>query len=147
VDALTRTAAIDWDDFVATARATRGATSCYWALRIASGTAGVCVPAGVLEQLRPPRSAYMLRAIERHFVRNLFPVDFACPSVTLEHVLWGLAVMPGWSGHGDIRPWDEEGEFTTPTAPGTPMATSRRERLRRFLASPGYIRTLLRTPS
>jgi hypothetical protein len=144
VDALTRTGAVDWNDFVATALAARGATSCYWTLRIVSGTAGVSVPPRVLEQLRPPRSSYVLQAIERHFIRNLFPVEFACPSVTLDHALWELAVMPGWSGHGDIRPWDEEGEFVTPGAQGTPQVTSRRERLRRFLASPGYIRTLLR---
>jgi len=90
----------------------------------------------------------MLQAIERHFIRNLFPVEFACPSVTLDHALWELAVMPSWSGHGEVRPWDEEAEFVIPSQP-TDVAPllPRRERMRRLLASPGYIRTLLRPRS
>lgn len=145
IDALTRTGNIDWLEFVEAARATRGATSCYWTFRIAEVTAGVAVPPNVIAMLRPPRSAYVLQAIERHFVRNLFPVEFACPSVTLDHALWGLAVMPGWSGHGEVRPWDEEPEFVVPkTATDTMQILPKRERVRRLLASPGYIRTLLR---
>jgi hypothetical protein len=147
VDAITRSTCIDWDEFVATAKATRGATSCYWTFRVADVTAGVTVPPSVMDRLRPPRSAFILRAMERHFVMNLFPVEVACPSVRLDHALWELAVMPRWSGHGEIRPWDEEAEFVVPhkggkDAPGLP----RSERFRRFLASPGYIRTLLRPP-
>jgi hypothetical protein len=145
VDALTRSGTVDWDEFVAVAAATRGATACYWTFRIAEVTAGVAVPASVVDRLRPPRSSFMLRAIERHFVMNVFPVDVTCPSVTLDHALWELAVMPRRSGHGGIRPWDEEAEFVVPRneAGGSP-AMPRRERIRRFLASPSYIRTLLR---
>ena len=144
VDAITRAGGIDWDDFVATARSIRGATSCYWTFRIVSIAAGVSVPPSVLDQLRPPRSSYLQQAIEQHFVRNLFPVEFACPSVTLDHALWELAVMPGWSGHGDVRPWDDEGEFVAPGKAAEAGRTPGRERIRRFLASSGYIRTLLR---
>ena len=86
----------------------------------------------------------MLQAIEQHFVRNLFPMEFACPSVTLDHALWELAVMPGWSGHGDVRPWDDDAEFVAPGEAAEPARTPGRERIRRFLASSGYIRTLLR---
>jgi hypothetical protein len=143
VDALMRTGAIDWDAFIETARNARGGTSCYWTFRVVDRTAGVQVPAHVVRALRPPRSAYVLDAMERHFLRNLFPVEVACPSVTLDHALWELAVMPGWSGHGDIRPWDDEAEFVMPGETPVPGA-SRRERLRRFFASPGYIRALLR---
>ena len=142
VNALTRHDAVDWDAFVHLALESRGGTSCYWTFRIADLTAGVTIPETVVERLRPPRSAYMLQAIERHFVRNLFPVAFACPSVTLDHALWELAVMPGWSGHGDIRPWDEEGDFTPPADSGV---RPRRERFRQLLASSGYIGTLLRS--
>jgi len=144
VDALTRTGAVDWDAFVAVARSSRGATSCYWTFRLVERAAGVSVPNHVVAELRPPRSSYVLQAIEEHFVRNLFPVEFACPSVTLDHVLWELAIMPGRSGHGDIRPWDDEGEFVPVQDATTTTRLLRRERLRRFLASPGYIRTLLR---
>jgi hypothetical protein len=145
VDALTRIATLDWDAFVKVARASRGATSCYWTFRIAEVTAGVSIPVDVMTDLRPPRSAYVLQAIERHFLRNLFPMEVACPSVTLDHALWELAVMPGWSGHGEVRPWDEEPDFVVPQdVPEVARILPKRERVRRLLASPGYIRTLLR---
>jgi hypothetical protein len=144
VDALTKQGDLDWDAFIGVALSSRGATSCYWTFRIAELTGGLTVPARVMDQLRPPRSAYLLAAVERHLVRNLFPVEFACPSVTLDHALWALAVMPRWSGHGEVRPWDEEGDFV-PSTDGTPVAPPpKRHRLRRFFASSGYIRTLLR---
>jgi hypothetical protein len=147
IDVLSR-GPLDWDAFVNAARASRGATASYWTLRLAEVTAGVAAPAEVLRHLRPPRSAYMLQAIERHFTRNLFPVEFACPSVTLDHALWELAVMPAWSGHGEVRPWDEESEFVIPgQEPDDATILPKRERMRRLLASPGYIRTLLRPRS
>jgi hypothetical protein len=146
VDALTRNRPIDWNFFVAAARASRGATSCYWTLRVAEVTAGVRVPAWALEQLRPARRRYALQALERHFVRNLFPLEFECPSVTLDHALWELAVMPRWSGHGDIRPWDEEGDFVMPGTSSSVEVPSlmarRRARLRPALR---YLAKLLRS--
>lgn len=145
IDVLTRDPAVDWMAYSEAALAARGGTSCYWTLRIADLAAGVTAPADVMSRLRPPRSAYVLRAIERHFIRNLFPVDGACPSVALDHALWELAVMPSWSGHGDVRPWDEEPEFVVPPKEPAPVhLLPRRERVRRLLASPGYIRGLLR---
>lgn len=147
VDAITRSGTVDWAAFIEAARATRGATSCYWAFRIVDVTSGVRVPEDVLRALQPPRRQYVLRAIERHFVRNLFPVEVACPSVTLDHAIWDLAIMPGWSGHGEVRPWDEEREFAIPSSdPDAVRILPKRERVRRLLASPGYIRALLRDP-
>jgi len=146
IDLLSRHPAVDWTAFSEVARAARGGTSCYWTLRIADMAAGVAVPAEVMRQLQPPRSAYVLRAVERHFMRNLFPLDGACPSIALEHALWELAVMPSWSGHGDVRPWDEEPDFVVPPKEPAPVhLLPRRERVRRLLASPGYIRALLRS--
>jgi len=145
INAISRSKPVDWRAFVAAARAARGDTSCYWTLRIAQVTAGVGVPADVLEALRPPRRSYVLHAIERHFLMNLFPVQFGCPSVALDHALWELAVMPRRSGHGEIRPWDQEAEFAVPHGEGSASRPARHsDRLRRFLASPGYIRSLLR---
>jgi len=145
IDLLSRDPAVDWMAFSETARAARGATSCYWTLRIADMAAGVAAPTEVMRRLRPPRNAYVLRAVERHFIRNLFPLDSACPSVALEHALWELAVMPSWSGHGDVRPWDEEPDFVVPSKEPVPVhILPKRERVRRLLASPAYIRTLLR---
>jgi hypothetical protein len=145
IGALTRNASMDWDAFVGVAKASRGATACYWTFRIAGVVAGIPIPAAVMAALRPPRSTYALQAIERHFLRNLFPIDFACPSVTLDHALWEFAVMPGWSGHGEVRPWDQEPDFVIPSEKQeSTRILPKRERVRRLLASPGYIRTLLR---
>jgi hypothetical protein len=145
IDALTRDGTLDWDAFVQAAQSSRGSTSCYWTFRIAELVAAVSVPASVTERLRPPRNGYVLQAVERHLLRNLFPVEVACPSVTLDHALWELAVMPAWSGHGEVRPWDEEPEFVVPRDESAPARIlPRRERVRRLLASPGYIGTLLR---
>lgn len=144
VDALMQTQYIDWTAFVGAARATRGGTTCYWTFRIAERTAGVSVPAFVLDQLRPPRSRYVLQVMERHFTRNLFPTEFGCPSVSLGHALWELAVMPGWSGHGEIRPWDSDPEFVAP-ADSSDVRASRGKRMRRFFAAPRYVGMLLRS--
>ena len=145
IDVLSRHSGVDWMAFSEAARAARGATSCYWTLRIADLAAGVAAPADVMRRLQPPRSAYVLRAVERHFVRNLFPVESACPALALDHALWELAVMPSWSGHGDVRPWDEGPDFVVPTKEPVPVhILPKRERVRRLLASPGYIRALLR---
>jgi len=144
VDALTRVPGFDWAGFVAAAKASRGGTSCYWTFRIAGVAAGVTAPAEVMAALRPPRSEYVLRAIERHFIMNLFPVDVACPSVALDHALWELAVMPRRSGHGEVRPWDEEREFAAPGEHDSHHRGARLgPRMERFLALPRYVRTLL----
>jgi hypothetical protein len=146
LDAIMRTGVVDWDEFIAVARVARATTSCYWTFRIAQLTAGVSVPNFVLETLRPPRHAYVLRAVERHFMMNLFPVQFACPSVALDHALWELGVMPSWSGHGAFRPWDEELEFVVPgAAPPKRVVMPDRGRMQRFLSSPAYLAALFRS--
>jgi hypothetical protein len=146
VDALTRRGGFDWDEFVEGARTARGATSCFWTFRIAQITGGVFVPENVVDALRPPRRAYLLNAVERHFLGNLFPVEFACPSVAVDHALWELAVMPRWSGHGEIRPWDDESEFAAPrTHSDSDRTLAKGERIRRLFASSAYIRSLLRS--
>lgn len=145
IDAISTTGAIDWTAFVNTARAARGSTSCYWALRIAQVTAGVAVPRTVVDALRPRRRPFLLQAIERHFLMNLFPVGSTCPSVRLEHLLWEFAVMPSSSGHGTVRPWDDEAKFVAQaTAGDTKRTVTRHEGFRRLLAFPVYIASLLR---
>jgi hypothetical protein len=145
VDALTQRGSVDWNRFVAVARGSRGGTSCYWTLRIAALAAGVAVPASVFDELRPRRSAYVLRALERHLVRNLFPVEFECPSVMLDHALWELAIMPRKSGHGRIRPWDEEDDFVPAPLPSSDLASGGVKRRARLGAAVRYVATLLRT--
>lgn len=103
--AISTTHAIDWDDFVTEARATRARTCCYWTLRLARALMGVAVPDEVLAALRPPLPDATLSVLERHFAIVLLPSGPLCPSVSLRRLMWSLGIRPRWSGHGDARPW------------------------------------------
>jgi len=143
VDAIARRTDLDWDEFVFVARRVRGETSCYWTLRIAEVAGGVEIPASVLRDLHPRRSAFVLRAVEHHFLINLVPDGVSCPSGTLDRAIWNLGVMPGRSGHGDIRPWNADDAFVPAVLPRR-AGSSRTRRLRRILAAPAYVGRLLR---
>jgi len=95
----------DWTEFVDFARETRGATCCFWTLRLARHLTGAAVPDDVLASLRPPYAEFIIERLERHFVSNLFPSEARCPSVWLTRCLWEAGIMPRWSGHGAARPW------------------------------------------
>lgn len=97
---------LDWDEFVVLARKSRGASCCYWTLRLAHNLVGVPVQENVLEALRPPMSESMLDRVERHFVYSLLPSEVICPSVFVARTMWRLGMRPRWSGHGSVRPWD-----------------------------------------
>jgi hypothetical protein len=106
----------------------------------------VPVPADVLEQLRPPLPGVALRRLERHFVTQLLLTEPACPSVVLEKLLWSAGVMPGWSGHGASRPWDEADSLLEKRRAGGAAATgaSRAVRQLRNLESwSRYVRAVL----
>jgi hypothetical protein len=107
VAVLTRSPELDWNAFVADARANRAETCCFWTLRLARDLMGAPVPAPVLAALRPPLPELALRRLEQHFAHQLFPTEASCPSVAVEKLMWGAGVMPRWSGHGRSRPWDE----------------------------------------
>lgn len=101
----TRTS-IDWDRVVSVAKVTRTKTSCYWTFRLARSCAGVNVPDGVIESLKPPRVGAALRVLERHYASVLFPGSrVQCPSVHVTKLLWSAGMAPHWSGHGNARPW------------------------------------------
>jgi hypothetical protein len=102
---------LHWDEFVALARRSRGASCSYWTLRLARNLVGVPVPVEVLAALRPPMTASMLDRVERHFVHNLLPSEVLCPSVFVARSMWRLGVRPRWSGHGSVRPWDRNEEL------------------------------------
>ncbi len=102
---------LDWNEFVMLARKSRGASCCYWTLRLAHDLVGVPVPKSVLDALRPPMTDSMLDRVERHFVYNLLPSEVLCPSVFVARTMWRLGVRPRWSGHGSVRPWDRNEEL------------------------------------
>ena len=105
VAVLANHALFPWGEFVQLARDTRAGSCCYWTLQLARRFAGAAVPREVVAALRPPRPLFMLEALERHYVSNLFPSQAACPSIWLAHRLWEAGVQPGRSGHGAARPW------------------------------------------
>jgi hypothetical protein len=107
VGALTQRGGIDWDEFVATSRENRAATCSYWTLRLARELMGVGVPEQTLAALRPPVPSFVRQRLAQHFAVQLFTTEAVCPSVAFEKLMWVLGVMPGWSGHGSSRPWDE----------------------------------------
>jgi Uncharacterised nucleotidyltransferase len=111
-------AGIDWDAFTDAARRCRAASSCYWVLRLAQILTGTPVPERSLDALRPPLPARVASVLERHFLAPVVPDEFPpCPSTRLTRLLWRTAIRPGWSGHGKIRPDDNEARWNASAAP------------------------------
>ncbi len=96
---------IDWGRFVDRARRSRGGTGAFWLLTLARDWAGIAVPSSVVTELDPGIAAPVKRVLMRHFGRGVGPGE-PSPAV-LTRKLWELAMRPGSSGHGSIRPWSE----------------------------------------
>ena len=73
VERILASSPIDWPALVLKAREARGATCCYWTLRLARDLAGVQVPADVLSQLAPRLPERVLRALTRLLRRARAP--------------------------------------------------------------------------
>ena len=145
IDALVRRYAVQWDDVVREATDSRGASGCYWAFRLARNLSGVPIPADVLEALAPPRSARLLDRLERHFTVELLPTESVCPSVRLAYMMWGLGVMPRWSGHGAARPWDGQERIRARVRARVPVGPRQRamNQIRNAVGWHRYVRTML----
>jgi hypothetical protein len=143
---LARAGHIAWPEFVDFARDTRAGTCCFWTLRLARRLAGADVPDDVLAALRPPRPAFMLEQLERHYIANLFPTGDRCPSVWLARRLWAAGVLPGRSGHGRQRPWHGSEKWITGSAQAEPESVGRAllARLRTVGAGLNYLRRIRR---
>jgi len=107
---------IDWDAFGRAARDANAATSCYWTLRLARDLSGLRVPPSVLEELAPPYGQRMLNVLTRHLALDLVPSASGCPSLRMSRWMWLAAIRPGWSGHGDKRPWQRSRPVTDEAA-------------------------------
>lgn len=94
---------MDWPGFLDLARQAKASTCAYWTLRIARDLSGASVPDSALAALRPRGLFSRSGAIERSQVAAA--LTRACPSIGLMRVLWGAAIRPGASGHGEARPW------------------------------------------
>ncbi|HEU4723451.1 MAG TPA: nucleotidyltransferase family protein [Gemmatimonadaceae bacterium] len=132
---------IDWAALVRTARAARGATCCYWTLRLARDLAGVDVPAPVLAEVSPRLPSRLLRGLTRFFAERALPSrDLLASSVSLSRAMWRLGIGPRSQGHGRSRPWLDTEEWVR--VPGG-MRNARTSAARRFIQhSFGLLRTV-----
>jgi hypothetical protein len=134
---------VDWDVLVRKARTSRGATCCYWTLRLARDLAGVDVPGEVLESLGPKLPRRMLRSLTRFFAEHALPnPDLIVSSVSLSRAMWSLGVRPRSQGHGRSRPWLDTEEWVRVPGGGG-MRKARASAARRFIQqSFGLLRTV-----
>jgi hypothetical protein len=134
---------VEWDELVALARESRGASCCYWTLRLAKDLVGVEVPGEVLDALRPPLAPSTLERVERHFIYHLLPTEALCPSVFMARTMWRVGVRPRWSGHGGVRPWDRNEELLV--GGRRPDSVTRRalDQLRNVRGWTRYVRSVL----
>jgi hypothetical protein len=131
VERILAASAIEWPKLVHKARAARGATCCYWTLRLARDLAGVQVPAETLAELSPRLPERVLRALTRYFAEHALPnPDLIVSSVSLSRALWILGVRPRAQGHGPSRPWLDTEEWVR--VPGG-MRNTRTSGTRRLL--------------
>jgi hypothetical protein len=114
---LIGTGRVEWGEFVRLARRSRGGSGCYWTFRLMRALGRLDAPEAALAALRPPGSALRFGWLERHFISDLVTVA-GCPSVRLRELLWELAMRPGWSGHGESRPWSRTPLFGAATGAG-----------------------------
>jgi hypothetical protein len=112
VERILAAAPLDWPTLIRKAREARGATCCYWTLRLARDLAGVQVPGEVLAQLAPRLPERVLRVLTRYFAEHSLPTpDLMVRSVSLSRALWSLGVRPRSQGHGRSRPWLDTEEW------------------------------------
>lgn len=119
LSALLGTGRVNWDELVELSRASRSVTSLYWTLRLARRLAGLEVPEGVLERLKPAGPEIILRFLERHYLTLVTPSIAECPSNRLQWALWEWGMRPRASGHGSSRPWSRSALFSKQAAVAT----------------------------
>lgn len=150
VGRLVRRHDVPWESFTRLAHESRGATCCFWTLRLARNLTGAPIPDDVFHALRPPLAEFVLDALERHYALQLFPSADKCPSTRLDRRLWQLGIAPRWSRHGAARPWHGQDKWLDPSA-RSPISAKWPRRLtrhaRRVAESVGYLaRTVIAAP-
>ena len=131
VERIVNRGPVDWPALVGAARAARGATCCYWTLRLARDLTGVQVPPDVLAALAPRLPARVLRSLAHYFAEHALPTpDLILNSVSVSRALWSLGVRPRSQGHRGSRPWLDTEEWVR--VPGG-MRNARASAARRFI--------------
>jgi hypothetical protein len=141
VERILAASAIDWAALVRRARDARGATCCYWTLRLARDLVGVQVPAEVLAQLAPRLPEWTRGGLTRFFAGHALPnPDLMVSSVALSRAMWSLGVQPRRQGHGRSRPWLDTEEWVR--VPGGMRNTRTSTGKRLLQQSFGLLRTV-----
>jgi hypothetical protein len=131
VERIVERGAVDWAALIRASRTARGATCCYWTLRLARDLAGVRVPPEVLDALAPRLPARVLRRLTHYFAEHALPnPDLILSSVSISRALWSLGVRPRSQGHRSSRPWLDTEEWVR--VPGG-MRNARTSAARRFI--------------
>lgn len=106
VERLTSGGEVQWNVFVEKAVAARGASCCYWTLRLACELVGAPVPDEVLRALSPRLPSRVLNSLSVYFAVHALPVEgITTQSVSVSRALWTLAIGPRGQGHRASRPW------------------------------------------
>jgi hypothetical protein len=122
-----------WDRFVTAAVNARASSAAFWTLHLASRLSGLDVPREVLGRLAPPTPAWLMSALERHFIAAIALGEMPpSPSVRVDNLLWLAAIRPRWSGHASTRDWDLENRWGQ--AYGVASRESTRQRLVRHFS-------------
>lgn len=128
-------AGFSWEKVEREARAAKAGTTVYWTLRLTQLLIGERIPAETLARLAPPNPAWVMRALERHFVATLLQGEGPrSPSVRMNRRLWLIALRPRWSGLRAAGREDREHRWDR--AYGRENRESRVQRLARHLS--GY---------
>jgi hypothetical protein len=125
VDRLTSRGELRWDTFVTKAVAARGASCCYWTLRLARELVGATVPEEVLDALAPRLPSRVLDSLSVYFAGHALPVEgTTTQSVFVSRALWTLAIGPRAQGHRASRPWVDTEDWVRNAGKMEPAHTS-----------------------
>lgn len=133
-----------WKKLLETARAMRASSCLYWTLRLGRAFRVLEVPDAALDAVRPPGPRRLQAMLVGHFATEATELLGLCPSVRLSTAAWTLAIRPGWSGHGAIRPWSRAGliDRGSNPAPGESGAAKVVRHLGSVRAYVAYLRRL-----
>lgn len=100
---------VDWDRFVEIAGHHCRGPAVYWTLNLARIWAGIEVPGQVLDSLKPRRSAFLMKVLERHFATAFIPASNARGpgrSLRLNHKLFEFGLRPASGSERWNPPWE-----------------------------------------
>jgi hypothetical protein len=134
---------LDWDEVAQKAHSARADSACYWTLRLARRVIELDLPPGILDRLRPRKSAFLLNVLERHLLLQLVETKGSCPSMRVQRAAWIAAMQPTRAERGSSVPWENDAHWTLSEITGQETNVLSRIRRNTIPAWTGYLRFLL----